>query len=358
MVTNPTFNLQPTFRSPQKRIVVWTILVLALASLALVVVMTASANPANSAEVRIQGLVNELGQDRLTARRHNAQRELELAGTEAIPALLVALRSDNAVMRRNAADMLGFIASPRATSGLQYTLVNDTAPAVRRNAAWALGEINSFASMSDLQRAAVLDSNALVRQTALDSLARMRTRLALSARIDERELNSYAVAPQTSEVVYVATRRNLTVTRDAGKTWTTLPNTLPGLTNSLVVSPVSPLTVYAGVDGMGMYKSMDGGREWNAINNGLNVPAGARYIVSAITIDPTEPQRLVISTGVMLGAGKVEFVPTQLMLSNDGGATWSVMQENKSREAVTQLAIKGNQVYALAGNQVMVYRLG
>jgi len=358
MVTNPTFHLQPAFRPPHKRIVLGMILVLALASLALLVAITASANPLNSAELRIQALVTELGQDRLTAQRHNAQRELESAGVEAVPALLVALRSDNAAMRRNAADMLGFIAAPLASGGLQYALANDVVPAVRRNSAWSLGEINSFASIADLQRAAVLDSNALVRQTAQDSLARMRTRLALAVDIDERSLNSYAVAPQTSAVIYAATGRNLIVTRDAGKTWNSLDNTLPGLTNSLLVSPTNPLTLYAGVDGMGMYKSVDGGREWTAINEGLNVPAGARYIVSAITIDPTEPQRVVISTGVMLGAGKVEFVPTQLMLSNDGGRTWNVMQESKSREAVTQLALKGNQVYALAGNQVLVYQLG
>jgi len=352
MLSHSTFNVQPSYRSPQKRIIVGTILVLVLALLAAVVVMTASANPANSAEMRIQGLVNELGQDRLTAQRHNAQQQLESAGAEAVPALLVALRSDNPAMRRNAADMLGFIASPRATNDLRYTLANDAVPAVRRNAAWSLGEINGFESVADLQHAAVLDSNALVRETAQDSLARAQTRLALAAGIDERELNAYAVAPQTPQVIYAASRRNLTITRDAGKTWNTLNNTLPGLTDSLVVSPANALTVYAGVDGMGMYKSVDGGREWTAINAGLNVPAGARYIVSAITVDPINPERIIIATGAMLGTGKVEFVPTGLRLSNDGGATWNAVQESKSSEAVTHLAFKGSQVYALAGRQV------
>lgn len=358
MVTNPTFNFQPTFKSPQKRVLVWTVIVVALVSLALVVVMTASANPANSAEQRMQGLVSQLAQDRLTAQRHNAQRELENAGVEAVPALLVALHSDNAVLRRNAADMLGFIAAPLATDGLQYALVNDPNPAVRRNAAWALGEINSFSSLPTLQHVAVLDSAALVRQTAQDSLARIRTRLALTAHIDERELNSYAVAPQSSEIIYVANRRDLTITRDAGKTWTTLPGTLPGLADSLVVSPASAFTLYAGVDGLGIYKSVDGGREWKAINSGLNIPAGSRFLISAIALDPTEPQRIVIATGVMLGAGKVEYVPLHLMVSNDGGAEWNVLRKNDYGRAVTQLAVKGNQVFALAGNQVLVYTLG
>lgn len=358
MLTNPTYNFQPTFKSPQRRVLVWTLIILALGLLALVVVMTASANPSNSAEQRIQALVNELGQDRLTAQRHNAQRELESAGVEAVPALLVALRSDNAVMRQNAADMLGYIAAPLAANGLQYALAYDSTPAVRRNAAWALGEIANFGSIVHLQRASVLDSSALVRQTAQDSLARVRTRLALTADIDERDLTAYAVSAQSPNVIYLANRRDLTITRDSGKTWTTVTGTLPGLTDSLAVSPANALTLYAGVDGMGMYKSVDGGRKWNAINKGLDIPPGARFIVSAIAIDPAEPQRAIISTGVMLGTGNVEFVPTRLLVSNDGGAAWNRMPGNGAPKAITQLAVKGNQVYALAGDQVLVYPLG
>ena len=42
----------------------------------------------------------------------------------------------------NAADLLGYIASPNATAALLTTLRNDTVPAVRRNAAWALASLN------------------------------------------------------------------------------------------------------------------------------------------------------------------------------------------------------------------------
>ncbi len=356
MVTNPVRYLYPIAPAPRRRIALWTVLVLGLALLATLVVLNASANPPNAAEVRIQGWVGELQSDRLTARRHNAQRELEKAGKDAVPALTVALRSDNAVLRRNAADMLGFIASPLAIPNLQYTLANDSTPAVRRNAAWALGEMDSFVPFHDLQRAALLDTNALVRETAQDSLARMRTRLALSAGIDERELNSYAVAPTSRDVIYAATRRNLVITRDGGKTWTTLENALPSMASVLVVSPTNALTLYAGIDSLGMYKSVDGGREWHAINDGLDIPAGARYVISAITVDATEPQRVLIATGVLVGTSKVELVPTGIRRSDDGGMTWKVMQ-TQVREPVTQLAVKGNQVYALAGKQVMVYRL-
>jgi len=357
MFNNPTYPLKPTFNAPKNRVVLWTLVALTVVVFAAVITLSASANPPNAAEVRIQGWVSQLQEDRLTAQRHNAQRELENAGEAAVPALMVALRSDNSVLRRNAADMLGFIASPRATAGLQYTLANDTMPSVRRNAAYALGELNSFAAIADLQRASVLDTNALVRQTSQDSLARVRSRIALSAGINELNLNAYAVAPSNADTLYAAAGRDMHVTYDGGKTWGTWNSTLPSLTDQLAVSPSNPLILYAAVDSLGMYKSVDGGRHWASINTGLNAAPGVRTVISAITIDPTDAERVLIATGVMLGTGNVEFVPTGIARSTDGGATWNLILASRQGQALTQMSLKGNQVYALAGQRVMVYRL-
>jgi hypothetical protein len=360
MLNNPTYYSQPTFRTPRKspgrRVFIWLALLLALAELGVVVVISASANPPNAAEIRIQGLVNELDEDRLTAARHDAMSDLENLGEAAVPALMVALRSDSAALRRNAADMLGFIASPSSVASLQYTLANDPVPPVRRNAAWALGEVNSFAAIGDLQRAAIFDGNNLVRQTAKDSIARIRTRLALAAGINETQLDSWAVSPQNGDVIYATTRRDLVVSKDGGMTWNLLTQVLPGLTTQLVTSPTNAQVLYAGVDGSGIYKSTDGGRSWNAINYGLPIMPGARFVVTAITVDPTEPQRLVIATGVMLGTSDIEFNPTGLWISNNGGEDWVVMQERSSGEPITQLALKGNQLYALLGDEVQRYQ--
>src|SRR4030095_16617925 len=80
------------------------------------------------AEMRIQAAVNALSQDGLTAQRQRAMSEIENAGENAVSALLVALRSENPVLRRNTADMLGYIASPQAVPALRNTLVNDPEP--------------------------------------------------------------------------------------------------------------------------------------------------------------------------------------------------------------------------------------
>lgn len=202
----------------------WRIAIRYAALLTLVVLISAVAFAAVNtgspilAEMRIQSAVNALNQAELTRERHLAQRELESAGEQAVPALIVALRSEDAVLRRNATEMLGYIRSPQALTALRYVLINDPTPQVRRNAAWALGEINVLSALADLQQAAVLDRNSSVRQTAADSIARIRTRLAQMAGVNEQELSALAVASGNSSIAYVATRRELVSTRDGGKT--------------------------------------------------------------------------------------------------------------------------------------------
>ncbi|HZQ06199.1 MAG TPA: HEAT repeat domain-containing protein, partial [Anaerolineae bacterium] len=209
-------------RKPHKRIVVWTGILVALALLGALIAFTASANPPAAADVRMQNLVNALREDRLTAARHDAQQQLEEAGEAAVPALLVALRSSNATLRRNAADMLGFIAAPQSIQGLTDALMNDSILDVRRNAAWSLGEINSFVPYAALQHAALFDSSSLVRNSAQDSLARIRSCVALSAGLDEDKLNAFAISPQNSDVVYATSARNLLISKDGGKSWQVL----------------------------------------------------------------------------------------------------------------------------------------
>lgn len=354
MLNTFPFSFSP-FGAPRRRLMLGTLVALILASLAIVIVITASANPPSAAQVRIQALVNELKTDRLTAARHNAQRELENAGEAAVSSLVTALHSDNVVLRRNSADMLGFIASPTASNALQQTLLNDPVPAVRQNAAWSLGEINNLSAVLTLERAAVLDTNAAVRQAAQDSLARVQTRVALVTGIDERALSAYAVAPSNAEIGYAATRRDLKITHNGGKTWSTLAHALPGTVDVLSVSPSDSQVLYAGIDGLGVYQSTDGGNTWHAMNKGLPVVPGGRYVVSAVTIDANNPQRIALAHGVMLGTGNVEFVPLGIAVTQDGGETWTTLSQNKTTDAVTRLAFEKTKLYALTGNRVLIY---
>lgn len=78
---------------------------------------------------------------------------------------------------------------------------------------------------------------------------------------------------------------------------------------ALVIDPLTPTTVYAGVLGGGVFKSTDAGGEWIAINNGLTTTQ-----IRALAIDPQTPATLYAGSG---GAG--------LFRTLDGGDNWTLV---------------------------------
>lgn len=350
---NLTFNSLRNFKTNRLRALITVMAILSLIIIVAIAAVNATATPPSAADARVATWVGQLQDDKLTTERQEAQRNLELAGEAAVPQLLVALRSDNASMRRNAADVLGFIASPQGTDALRNTLRTDTVPAVRRNAAWALGEIQAASAMNDLQQASITDRSQIVRGTAADSLARIRSTLAKSAGVNEQYVGAYASAPSQGNLVYLAAKRDLWVSQDDGKTWNTIPNAFPSQVSAFAVNPKNAKEIYAGVEAMGIYKSVDGGATWSAMNQGITLTPGARESISAITIDPDDANVVYIARGVWLGTGTVNFYPSGLLSSHDGGNTWHVLTAGSSSEEIAKLAFRDGQLYGLAGDRVL-----
>lgn len=337
----------------RKRAVITAAALIALLGIVVVATLNATATPRSTAEIQIQGWVNTLKENSLTTQRQQAQENLEKAGSVAVPQLLVALRSENAAQRQNAADMLGYIASPNATAPLVNTLRTDPVPAVRRNAAWSLGEIQDPTAINDLQQAAITDRSQMVRGAASDSLARIRTVLAKSAGVNEQFVGAFAAAPSQSNLLFVAANRDLHTSTDGGKTWLTSNSVLPSLVSSLAVNPSNPQELYVGIEGIGVYKSTDGGKTWTPSNSGITLMPGARETISAIAIDPARPNVIFIARGAWVGTGTVNFYPTGLMSSRDGGNTWQALSAGSVSEAIGQLAFRDGQLFGLAGDRVL-----
>ena len=100
----------------------------------------------------IAALMAPLADAQMTPARQAAMGGLEAAGQSAVSPLVVVLLDDNAVVRANAAEMLGWLqpiddAGQRAdaVAGLAR-LLSDPAPAVQTQAAWALREIDTDAA--------------------------------------------------------------------------------------------------------------------------------------------------------------------------------------------------------------------
>ncbi|HEX4962771.1 MAG TPA: hypothetical protein VF173_18190 [Thermoanaerobaculia bacterium] len=122
------------------------------------------------------------------------------------------------------------------------------------------------------------------------------------------------VHPQNGLIVYALPREGpIRRSSDGGATWTDLSPNSPRNVTALKIDPQSPNVLYAQTfNGPVPFKSVDGGRTWTGIGQGLAPEVRVRELV----IDPVFPQRLYL-TQATSSAGRGFF------RSLDGGATWA-----------------------------------
>jgi photosystem II stability/assembly factor-like uncharacterized protein len=114
-------------------------------------------------------------------------------------------------------------------------------------------------------------------------------------------------------------------TDDAGRTWTPIFDSQPvGSIGALALAPSAPRTLYVGTgeadmrsdiaQGVGMFKSTDGGANWTAI--GLK----DTQAIGRILVDPRDPDVLLVAA---LGHPYGPNPERGVFRSTDGGATWT-----------------------------------
>lgn len=118
-------------------------------------------------------LTDALNSETYTAQRQAAMTAFEQRGEPAVPTLIAALDSDNAALRANAAQVLGFIDSPQAIHALR-PLLSDQVPAVRAAAAQALGKLGDTTSLTMLNALAETDEDAAVRAAAEEAITNIQ----------------------------------------------------------------------------------------------------------------------------------------------------------------------------------------
>jgi HEAT repeat protein len=101
----------------------------------------------------IVALIGPLRDAELTPVRYMAMQGLEMVGQAAITPLRLALLDTNPVIRRNAAEMLGWLRAANAVPNLVRSL-SDRDATVRTQAAWALGEIHTAPAQLALRQLA------------------------------------------------------------------------------------------------------------------------------------------------------------------------------------------------------------
>lgn len=312
-----------------------------------------AATPPSTAQVQILGWVNQLSDAELTPGRHLAQQRLEAAGQASVGPLVSALHSPDPTLRRNSAEMLGFVRSSLALDALVNAMTSDPVPAVRARSAWALGELNDLRAVAPLEQATVLDGNSQVRQEASGSLQALRFYLPQLESKDRSRASAFAVAPGDHNLVYLADFNQLWVSYDGGATWALTAKSLPSRITSLAISQPNANAVYAGTESMGLYKSTDGGTTWSPVNTGLGLDPGVRLSITALAIDPLHPERVYAARGVWLGTSHATIQPLDVMLSTDGGKTWENVNLPATDSVIARLVITNNRLYASSRDQVV-----
>ncbi|WP_422845232.1 WD40/YVTN/BNR-like repeat-containing protein [Acidovorax sp. M2(2025)] len=140
-------------------------------------------------------------------------------------------------------------------------------------------------------------------------------------------LSAYALVVDGSAMLYAATRGGVFASADCA-TWsarnTGLPHTAGVYSPAvLAVDPATPGTVYAGVNGAGVYRSSNGGGSWSA--------ASTQPASTALRALQIKPGNASILFAASQGAGAFK--------STDGGATWATCAGQPANPTLLSLAM-------------------
>ncbi len=157
---------------------------------------------------------------------------------------------------------------------------------------------------------------------------------------------SIALHPTKSTIIYVATDEAVYKSRDTGSTWTRFAGELTRTrVISLAIDPKLPATVFAGTMGDGTYMTPDGGRTWHQFNAGIQ-KGTISAIVNQVVFNPRGTDMVYAATTV------------GVFRSLDGGRNWvERMQGMNEVNFVVSLAMDPQRPNVLyAGTTGGVYR--
>src|SRR5437763_3475610 len=126
---------------------------------------------------------------------------------------------------------------------------------------------------------------------------------------DGGSISSLVIDPQNTSTVYAGTQGNgVLKSLDGGTSWNQASMGFPGTwVMALAIDPQNSRTLYASVFGHGVFKSTDGGASWNAARAGLpTYDAIDGYgFVPILVIDPQHPDTVYAAIGDDASTGGV-----------------------------------------------------
>ncbi len=151
----------------------------------------------------------------------------------------------------------------------------------------------------------------------------------ISSTISFSDVNRIAIDPANENILVVATSDGIWRTVNGGATWNQVSSRL--FIEDLRATPGNFSIQYATQNGVGVIKSSDGGVTWALSNSGMN-PSGR----VEIAISPINTNRVFASA-----QGSLSGSQSDLYVSDDAGATWSVINVSLNNTVVDFLGGQG-----------------
>lgn len=121
------------------------------------------------------------------------------------------------------------------------------------------------------------------------------------------------------------------------------PRNVGGRTRTLVIHPQNPEVLWAGAAGGGVWRSDDGGASWRALDDFLPDLA-----VGSLALNPSDPNEIYCGTGE--GVFNIDALDgVGIFKSSDGGLTWTQLPATASWSSVNRIAVSpsdGNVILA------------
>ncbi len=132
------------------------------------------------------------------------------------------------------------------------------------------------------------------------------------------DLHRVALDPTNPLRVFAGAGEGLFVSEDAGCSWQVVPELSGRYVHAILFDERRPhrMYVYVAEDGRPLYRSLDGGRNWHPIGQGLPAARPA----DSLSTHPTDPD-------VLFYGGDVDSGKSRVFLSTDQGEAWEPLSK-------------------------------
>ncbi len=140
-------------------------------------------------------------------------------------------------------------------------------------------------------------------------------------------------------LIFARTQWNVYQGLNNGQQWLPLDglNTTP---TALAVANSNPAVAYIGTTDRGLLESTDG-LHWQAVADILPTEAGNRLAVSALAVDPIQPNVVYVAMSYLFGNTTVHESPLGVAMTVDQGQQWAMIAEPTAAPVVELLPVAG-----------------